>query len=80
MIVELFGFSAMAGWLVAATLGALAVAAIAILAYEVRHAIDLPDDLDLEMMDEYSEDPFREVHLISAQLQAGHALGVYARR
>jgi hypothetical protein len=80
MIVGFFGFSAMAGWLVAVTLGALAVAAIAILAYEVRHAIDLPDNLDLEMMDEYPEDRFPEVHLISAQLPAGHALGVYARR
>lgn len=70
----------MAGWLVAVTLGALAVTAIAILAYEVRHAIDLPDNLDLEMMDEFPEGSFPEVQLIPAQLQAGHALGVYARR
>lgn len=80
IIVGFLGFSAMTGWLVAVTLGVLAVAAIAILVHEVRHAIDLPDNLDLEMMDEFPEGPFPEVHLISAQLQAGHVLGGYAQR
>jgi hypothetical protein len=46
--VGLFGLSVLTGWLIAGVLGVLALIAVGVLSYEVRNAIDLPDDLDLE--------------------------------
>lgn len=79
IVVAVLGLSATAGWVIAGTLGAIAVAAIGILLYEVRHAIDLPDDVDLELMDAYTVDPFSEVHPISPKLKAGRVTRVHAR-
>ncbi|MGL4400522.1 MAG: hypothetical protein ACRCXD_11685 [Luteolibacter sp.] len=47
-IVALFGLSLMTGWTIAAGLGILALVAVGVLSYEVRNAIDIPDDVDLE--------------------------------
>ncbi len=77
--VALLGFSTVAGWMIAGTLGTLAIAAIGVLIYEVRHAIDLPDEVDLERMDSYTEDPFSDVHPISPKLRARHASPVHLR-
>lgn len=78
-VVALLGLSAVAGWVIAGTLGALAVAAIGILLYEMRHAIDLPDDVDLELMDANTMDPFSGIHAIPPKLRAGHVSRVHAR-
>jgi hypothetical protein len=47
-VVALFGLSAVTGWTIAGALGVLALVAVAVLSYEVRNAIDIPDDVDLE--------------------------------
>lgn len=46
--VAFFGMSAIAGWILAAALALLALAAVGVIVYEVRNAIDLPDDVDLD--------------------------------
>ncbi len=65
--------------MIAGTLGALAIAAVGILIHEVRHAIDLPDDVDLEMMEAYTEDPFSDIHPISPKLRVGQVSPFPAR-
>lgn len=46
--VAIFGLSAPTGWVIAALLGALALTAVGVISFEVRNAIDIPDDVDLE--------------------------------
>jgi hypothetical protein len=48
LLVKIFGLSADTGWTVAGILSALAMAAVGVFAYEVRHAIELPDDFDVK--------------------------------
>ena len=77
--VTFLNLSATAGWVIAGTLGALCITAIGLLLYEVRHAIDLPDDVDLELADAYTVDPFSEVMSVSPKLRARHGYQVHAR-
>jgi hypothetical protein len=48
LVVHFLGLSLEAGWAVVGFLVALAVAAAFVISYEVRHAIDLPEDDDSE--------------------------------
>lgn len=75
----LLNLSATAGWVIAGTLGAFSIAAIGLLLFEVRHAIDLPDDVDLELTDAYTVDPFSEIMPVSPRLRARHGYQVHAR-
>jgi hypothetical protein len=79
VVVAVLGLSSAAGWVIAGTLGGLAIVAIGILVHEVRHAIDLPDDVDLELMDAFTMDPFPEVNPISPKLRANRVSRVHAR-
>jgi hypothetical protein len=47
-IVALLDLSMLAGWVIASVLGVLALATVGVLSYEVRNAIDIPDDVDLD--------------------------------
>jgi hypothetical protein len=67
VVVASLGLPASAGWLIASTLGTLAVAAIGLLIYEVRHAIDLPDDVDLDLFDPNRRDSFSKYRPTSSK-------------
>jgi hypothetical protein len=79
VVVALFGLSATTGWAIAGVLAAVALAAIGILTYEVRHAIDLPDDVDLELMEAGALDPFVENTPLPSTLRAGRVSPAHAR-
>ena len=48
MLVHSFGLSAETGWIIVGVLGLLTALAVGILSNEVRNAIELPDDLELD--------------------------------
>jgi hypothetical protein len=48
LVVHFLGLSPEVGWVVAGILVAFTVAAAFVISYEVRHAIDLPEDDDFE--------------------------------
>jgi hypothetical protein len=79
LVVALFGLSAVTGWVVAGALAAVALAAIGILSYEVRHAIDLPDDVDLELMEAETRDPLIDARPLASKLRAGRVAPVHAQ-
>lgn len=79
IVVALFGLSATVGWVIAGTLGVLAAATIGIMLHEVRHAIDLPDDLDTEFTDSFSSETLAEEQAITPRLRTGRLSRVHAR-
>jgi hypothetical protein len=48
LIVYAFGLSPEVGWIIVGALGFLAVVTVLLLTFEVRHAIEVPDDADME--------------------------------
>jgi hypothetical protein len=44
--VKVFSLSSDAGWIIAGVLSALSAVGVGLFAYEVRHAIDLPEDFE----------------------------------
>jgi hypothetical protein len=46
LLVKIFSLSPDVGWMIAGILSALSVIGLGLFAYEVRHAIDLPDDFE----------------------------------
>lgn len=46
LLVQVFSLSPEAGWMIAGILSASSMLAVALFAYEVRHAIELPDDFE----------------------------------